>query len=153
TSNTSIPGRRCSISRSSCAPSPRCSPAAAPPRQTAGGQLQGRCHHGGQRGGVGLGSAGQVEGRAVVYGGAQEGEAEGPVGGEAEGGGLDRDQALVVIEREHPVELAAPCPREERVGALRPAHVGAAFARPRDRRGQEAPVLFAQEAALAGVRV
>src|SRR5215210_8528435 len=90
-----------------------------PLRQASFDQSQRRLDHLGHRLGVSHSLAGQGEGGSVVDGGAEEREAEGPVGGEAEGGGLHRDQPLVVVEGEHPIELAAARAGKERIGALR----------------------------------
>ena len=43
----------------------------------------------------------------MIDGGAEEGQAERPVGGQAERGALDGDQTLVVVERQDPIELVA----------------------------------------------
>src|SRR5438046_545317 len=66
-----------------------------------------------------------VEAGAVVDGRAHEGQTERDVDGVPERGQLDRDQPLVVVLREHGVELAPGRPREQAVRRIRAADVEA----------------------------
>ena len=105
------------------------------------------------RRGVGPAGAGDGEGGTVIDRGADEGQAEGPVGGETERRALDCDQPLVVIERQDPIELFARQAREERVRALRPPHVDPPLPRFGDRGYEDLRLLAAEQSALAGMRI
>ncbi len=104
--------------------------------------------------GIGAAGAGDVEGGAVVGRGAHERQAERDVDRMIEGERLDRDQRLVVIHRERRVVGRA---RGRVEHAYRPA---AARARrcprarePLDRRRDHRPILLAERAVLAGMRI
>ena len=130
----------------------RSSPAPAQ-RPGAFDELEGGLHHRRQGPGIGEASAGDIEGGAVVDGGAQIRQAEGPVGGLAEGRRLDGDEALVVVEGEHPIELSTARSGEERVGAHGAVDVHAQPAGFPHRRGHVPIVLLAEETAFSGMGV
>ena len=74
---------------------------------------------------LGDAAARDVEGRAVIDRGADEGQAERDVDGLAEREALDGDHRLVMVARNHGVELAARGAQKDRVGRVRPRHVQA----------------------------
>ena len=115
---------------------------------------------------LGIGDAlpGAVEGGAVVHRHAQEREADGDVHAgqprprarrliEREAERLHGDMALVVVHRDHDVELAAARAREQRVGGQGTVHVEALAPRRLDGRRDLALLLVAEEPVLAGVRI
>src|ERR1700730_2593749 len=114
--------------------------------------------------GVGDALPGAVEGGAVVHRDAQERQAHRDVdAGEpgprpallvvVEAEGLHRHVALVVVHRDHDVELAAPRAREERVRGQGAVHVEALTSRVLDRGDDLRLLLVAEEPVLARVRV
>ena len=74
-----------------------------------------------QAGGIGAASAGDVEGRPVVGGGAHERQAQSDVDRVIESQRLDRNQRLVVVHRKRRVIARARRPMEQRIGGQRTA--------------------------------
>src|SRR5438094_3280557 len=107
----------------------------------AGGEEQGRDH----RLGVGLALPGDIVGGAVIRAGARPRQAERDVHRFGEVEQLGRDQALIVVERDDRVVLAARRAREEAVGRVRAGHLEALRARRLDRRRDDAEVFVAEE--------
>ena len=107
---------------------------------------------------IGTAAAGDVERGAVVGAGAHERQAERDVDAVLDAEILHRDQAVVVRHRDDDVELAGMAggvagAHEHRVGRERAARVDALGARRLHRRGDDAQLLVAEQAALAGVRI
>ena len=108
--------------------------------------------------------AGDVEGRAVVDGGADDRQAEGDVdAGEVHpfaGGGidleaqqLDRDMPLIVIHGDDGVVLAGAQLDEDGVAGDRADDIEPVFDRLGDRRRGNVDILPAEQAAFAGMRI
>lgn len=66
--------------------------------------------------GVGFALPGDIEGGAVIYGGADDGEAEGGIHGGIEGEGFQGDVALVVIHADEGVGGFSTCGEETGIG-------------------------------------
>ena len=102
--------------------------------------------------------AGDVERGAVIGAGANERQAERHVDAVLDAEVLHRDQPVVVGHRDDDVELAGmpggvARAHEHGVGRERAARVDAFGARRLHRRGDDAQLLVAEQAALAGVRI
>ena len=95
-------------------------------------QLRRKIQRGKEAVGAGGARAGDVEGRAVIGGGAREGQAQRDVHGLVEVEELHGDEALIVVERDDGVERAARGLAEDDVGHVRAGDGGV------DARGREA---------------
>src|ERR1035437_2446959 len=102
---------------------------------------------------VGAVFSGDVEGRAVIDGGADDRNAERDVHGFFEVDQFHRDVALIVVHGDDQVKGAANRLQENRVGSVRPAAGNALGARGSDRWDDDSLFLVAEKAMLAGVRV
>ena len=71
--------------------------------------------------------------------------------GPPEGEELHRDQPLIVVARDHGVELASHRTSEHRVARIRPVDPCATLLRRLDRRSQNLAFLMTKETILAGV--
>src|SRR5205085_2864320 len=94
-----------------------------------------------------------VEGRAVVNRGTYERQAQSDVDRLAEREALDGDHRLVMVTRNHRVELAARRAQEDRVSRVRPRHFKPLRAARLDRRHNLRRLLDAEQPALRAVRV
>ena len=119
----------------------------------AGGHASCETHGGFHVGGVGDVLAGDVEGGAVVDGGADDGDAEGDVDGGLEVDELHGDVALVVIHGDDEIEFAAQAADEDGVGGVGAGAVDAQLAGLFDGGGDDGGVLGAEEVVLAGVGI
>src|SRR5690348_12710264 len=103
---------------------------------------------------IGDAAPGNVERRAVIYGGADDWQAERHIDCFAEGETLNRDQTLIVITGRDRVELAARRTHEQRVGGEGTAGFDVvSSATGFDGRRDLARFFRAEQAVLAGVRV
>ncbi len=93
------------------------------------------------------------EGRAVVGARAHVRQAEGDVDRLVEVDGLERGQALVVVERDGDVELARELPAEERVRGLASREPGKAAPKRVEDRVDQVALLGPDESSLARVGV
>src|SRR5207302_8312716 len=100
-----------------------------------------------------LARTGDVESGAVVHRGADDGQPDGDVHAGIEADHLDRDVPLVVVGRDHRVELAGRCPDVDRVrrpgaGSLDSTLAGLLHGRP-----QPVAVLAPEQAVFPGMWV
>src|SRR5215831_11290438 len=102
---------------------------------------------------LGLAGAGDIEGRAVIDAGANEGQADRDVHATLDAEILHGDEALVVILRHDDVELTPARPHEDRIAWPRPAGLDAGVAGGLDRRRDLVDVLAPEHAAFAGMRI
>src|SRR2546423_5304258 len=98
-------------------------------------------------------AARDVESRSVVNRRAYERQAERDVDRLAERETFDGDHRLIMVTRNHRVELAARCAQENRVRGVRPRHLKSFFAASLDRRRDLRRLLDAEQSALRAVRI
>ncbi len=124
-------------------------------RPTAEDETGGDPRRGDQAGGGGQGVAlpGDVERGAVGNARPHDRQAERHVHGAVEADRLEGDVPLVVVHRDHGVELTADRAMEQSVGGDRPDRRRSRRLAPLDRRGNDPHLLVAEQAPLAGMRV
>lgn len=122
-------------------------------RLAAAGEVYGQGYGAAHGAGVGSVFSYDVEGGAVVWGGADDGEAEGEVDGLVEGEEFDGDEALVVIHGDDCVVFAFAGGEEDGVWGVGAGDVDALFAGHEDGGGDEAFFFVAELAGLGGVGI
>ncbi len=114
------------------------------------GRQRHRGNHAPRIGGV---RAGNVERGPVIHGGADDRQADRHVDRMSKGQQLHRNQTLVVVAREHTVELASRRAHEHCISGNRPLDRDAALTRTLHRRRQHAIVFRAKHAIFSSVRI
>lgn len=118
------------------------------------GQLHRQTERGAHAGGIGQAATGEVIRRSVIGGRADKRQTQGPVHSGGEGHGFERTQALIVIHGNHHFAGSLQGLVEKGVRRHR-AHrrISSVPVLGRDRRGDHANLLVAQQPAFTGMRV